>query len=109
MCAQAAIVRDLGRAEPHGRAGCAEELVAQGGRRPRRGRAQTLAWSLRTDGLAVQLAVLHYDAAVPVRVHSDDLPTVIGFRHKGLPTWWRRVQATSSIRQERRPAPSSHQ
>ena len=39
----------------------------------------------------------------------DDLPAVIGFRHKGLPTWWRRMHATSSIRQERRPAPSSHQ
>ncbi len=51
----------------------------------------------------------HQHATAPVQVHPDDLPAVAGFRHKGLPTWWRRMHATSSIRQERRPAPSSHQ
>jgi hypothetical protein len=51
----------------------------------------------------------HQHATATVQVHPDDLPAVIGFRHKGLPTWWRRMHATSSIRQERRPAPSSHQ
>ena len=51
----------------------------------------------------------HQHATAPVQVHPDDLPAVVGFRHKGLPTWWRRMHATSSIRQERRPAPSSHQ
>jgi len=51
----------------------------------------------------------HQHAAAPVQVHSDDLRAVVGFGHKGLPTWWRRMHATSSIRQKRRPASSSHQ
>ena len=51
----------------------------------------------------------HQHTAAPVQVHPDDLPAVISFGHKGLPTWWRRMHATSSIRQKRRPASSSHQ
>src|SRR5207247_6635839 len=48
-------------------------------------------------------------AAVPVQIHSDDLAPGVVSVHKGLPDWWRRTLATSSIRQKRRPASSWHQ
>src|SRR5260370_30596825 len=63
------------------------------------------------DGL--QLAPVHrhphQHTAPPVQVHPDDLPAVICSRHRGPPLpGGDGCFAPSSIRQERRPAPSSH-
>jgi len=59
--------------------------------------------------LAPVLSHPHQHAALPVQVHPDDLPAVICFRHRGPPLpGGDGCFATSSIRHERRPAPSSH-
>jgi hypothetical protein len=69
-------------------------------------------------GLPVILAVLqlpailgHPDqrAPAPVQIHTGDLPPGVIFGHKGLLAWRRRMLATSTIRQKRRPASSWHQ
>ena len=74
---------------------------------PQRGRAAG-----DPDGLQLASVLGHPDdhAAPPVQVDPDDLPAVVCFRHRGPPLPdGDGCFAPSSIRQERRPAPSSHQ
>ena len=73
---------------------------------PQRGRAVG-----DPDGLQLAAVLGHPDdhAALPVQVDPGHLPAVVCFRHRGPPLpGGDGCLPTSSIRQERRPAPSSH-
>jgi DNA segregation ATPase FtsK/SpoIIIE, S-DNA-T family len=75
-------------------------------------RAPARAWILLGAVALPLLARAGRPAGKPTVTGADPFRRSAGRHsssHKRLPTWWRRMRATSSIRQKRRPAPSSHQ